>query len=122
MCVGGIFSEGIDLKEERLEGVVVVGTGLPMVCTKQEILQSFFDQRQENGYDFAYRYPGMNKVMQAAGRVIRTFQDRGIILLLDDRFLNPELQVLFPREWSGYIHVSRSTVSKWLERFWGQWG
>ena len=123
LCVlGGIFSEGIDLKEERLEGVVVVGTGLPMVCTKQEILQSFFDQRQENGYDFAYRYPGMNKVMQAAGRVIRTFQDRGIILLLDDRFLNPELQVLFPREWSGYIHVSRSTVSKWLERFWGQWG
>ena len=82
LCVlGGIFSEGIDLKAERLEGVIIVGTGLPMVCTEQEILKGYFEERMENGYDYAYQYPGMNKVMQAAGRVIRTGEDRGIILL-----------------------------------------
>lgn len=119
LCVlGGIFSEGIDLKAKRLEGVIVVGTGLPMVCTEQEILKKYFEERQENGYDYAYQYPGMNKVMQAAGRVIRTGEDRGIILLLDDRFLRPEVQEMFPREWSEYAPVTRNTVSGWLERFW----
>ncbi|NBH70625.1 ATP-dependent DNA helicase [Clostridiaceae bacterium] len=119
LCVlGGIFSEGIDLKAERLEGVVIVGTGLPMVCTEQEILKGYFEERMENGYDYAYQYPGMNKVMQAAGRVIRTGEDRGIILLLDDRFLWPRVQAMFPREWSEYAPVTRSTVSGWLERFW----
>lgn len=119
LCVlGGIFSEGIDLKAERLEGVIIVGTGLPMVCTEQEILKDYFDEHMENGYDYAYQYPGMNKVMQAAGRVIRTGEDRGIILLLDDRFLRPEVQGMFPREWSEYAPVTRNTVSGWLERFW----
>ena len=120
LCVlGGIFSEGIDLKAKRLEGVIIVGTGLPKVCTEQEILKTYFDEQQENGYDYAYQYPGMNKVMQAAGRVIRTGEDRGIILLLDDRFLRPELQGMFPREWSEYAPVTRNTVRGWLERFWG---
>lgn len=119
LCVlGGIFSEGIDLKAERLEGVIIVGTGLPMVCTEQEILKGYFDEHRENGYDYAYQYPGMNKVMQAAGRVIRTGEDRGVILLLDDRFLRPEVQGMFPREWSEYAPVTRNTVSGWLERFW----
>lgn len=121
LCVlGGIFSEGIDLKAERLEGVIIVGTGLPMVCTEQEILKAYFEDQQDNGYDYAYQYPGMNKVMQAAGRVIRTGEDRGIILLLDDRFLRPEVQGMFPREWSEYAPVTRNTVSGWLERFWGE--
>ena len=119
LCVlGGIFSEGIDLKEERLEGAIIVGTGLPMVCTEQEILKKYFEEQGENGYDYAYQYPGMNKVMQAAGRVIRTAGDRGVILLLDDRFLRPEVQRMFPREWSEYGQVTRQTVGYWLERFW----
>ncbi|MCI8659629.1 MAG: ATP-dependent DNA helicase [Lachnospiraceae bacterium] len=119
LCVlGGIFSEGIDLKAERLEGVIIVGIGIPMVCTEQEILKEYFDDHMENGYDYAYQYPGMNKVMQAAGRVIRTSEDRGIILLLDDRFLRPEVQGMFPREWSEYAPVTRNTVAGWLKRFW----
>lgn len=77
-CVmGGVFSEGIDLKEERLIGVIVVGTGLPMVCAEQEVLKGYFDETEEKGFDFSYQYPGMNKVLQAAGRVIRTPEDRG---------------------------------------------
>ena len=119
LCVlGGIFSEGIDLKEERLEGAVIVGTGLPMVCTEQEILKSYFEEQGEDGYTFAYQYPGMNKVLQAAGRVIRTGTDRGVILLLDDRFLRPEVQGMFPLEWDAYGQVTRQTVGGWLEHFW----
>lgn len=121
LCVlGGIFSEGIDLKEERLEGAVIVGTGLPMVCREQEILKTYFDEHGERGYDYAYQYPGMNKVLQAAGRVIRTAKDKGIILLLDDRFLRPDLQELFPREWSEYGEATLGTADGWLKRFWEQ--
>ena len=119
LCVlGGIFSEGIDLKAERLEGTIIVGTGLPMVCSEQEILMQYFADQGENGYDYAYQYPEMNKVLQAAGRVIRTAQDRGVILLLDDRFLRPEIQDLFPREWTEYGLVTRETVGGWLKHFW----
>ena len=119
LCVlGGIFSEGIDLKAERLEGTIIVGTGLPMVCSEQEILMQYFDDHGKNGYDYAYQYPGMNKVLQAAGRVIRTAEDRGVILLLDDRFLRREIQELFPREWTEYGLVTRETVDGWLRNFW----
>lgn len=119
LCVlGGIFSEGIDLKAERLEGTIIVGTGLPMVCSEQEILMQYFADQGENGYDYAYQYPGMNKVLQAAGRVIRTAEDRGVILLLDDRFLRREIQELFPREWTEYGLVTRETVDGWLRNFW----
>ena len=119
LCVlGGIFSEGIDLKAERLEGAIIVGTGLPMVCSEQEILMQYFTEQGENGYDYAYQYPGMNKVLQAAGRVIRTAEDRGVILLLDDRFLRQELQELFPREWTEYGLVTRETAGGWLKHFW----
>lgn len=119
LCVlGGIFSEGIDLKAERLEGTIIVGTGLPMVCSEQEILMQYFAEQGENGYDYAYQYPGMNKVLQAAGRVIRTAEDRGVILLLDDRFLRSEIQELFPREWTEYGLVTRETVGGWLKHFW----
>ena len=78
-CVmGGIFSEGIDLTEERLIGAFLVGTGLPQVCNEREILKQYFDRNGENGFSYAYLYPGMNKVLQAAGRVIRTAEDRGV--------------------------------------------
>ena len=119
LCVmGGVFSEGIDLKEERLIGVIVVGTGLPMVCVEQEILKGYFDEEEKRGFDFAYQYPGMNKVLQAAGRVIRTPKDRGVILLLDDRFLRREYQELFPREWEHFKLVNQRNVGQCLTDFW----
>ena len=118
-CVmGGVFSEGIDLKEERLIGVIVVGTGLPMVCVEQEVLKGYFDETEEKGFDFSYQYPGMNKVLQAAGRVIRTPGDRGVILLLDDRFLRRDHLELFPREWEHFQMVNRKNVGQCLSDFW----
>ena len=118
-CVmGGMFSEGIDLKEERLIGAVVVGAGLPMVCTEQELLKAYFDRQEKRGFDYAYQYPGMNKVQQAAGRVIRTMDDRGVILLLDDRFLREEYQAIFPREWRPFTVVNRRNVGSAIEAFW----
>ncbi len=118
-CVmGGVFSEGIDLKEERLIGVIVVGTGLPMVCVEQEVLKGYFDETEEKGFDFSYQYPGMNKVLQAAGRVIRTPGDRGVILLLDDRFLRMDHLELFPREWERFQVVNRGNAARCLEDFW----
>ena len=118
-CVlGGIFSEGIDLKEDRLIGAVVVGTGLPMICREREILRDYFDKRSGNGFEFAYLYPGMNKVQQAAGRVIRTEKDRGIIALLDDRFLNGSCQSAFPAEWQTYEVCTCDSVSDAVHRFW----
>lgn len=119
LCVmGGVFSEGIDLKEGRLIGTIIVGTGLPMVCTEQEVLKGYFDEREEKGFDYAYQYPGMNKVMQAAGRVIRTVRDEGIIALLDQRFLNSDYQALFPREWDGYYEVRLKNVEEVVKGFW----
>ena len=119
LCVmGGVFSEGIDLKEDRLIGAIIVGTGLPMVCTEQDILKNYFDEKEKQGFDFAYQYPGMNKVMQAAGRVIRTMEDKGIILLLDERFLRTDYQMLFPREWGEYLVVNRGCVGQAVEDFW----
>lgn len=120
-CVmGGVFAEGIDLKAERLIGAVVVGTGLPQISNEREILKKYYDQRGETGFDYAFRYPGMNKVMQAAGRVIRTLEDKGIILLLDERFLQYEYQRLFPREWEGYQVCTKNTVRHMLEKFWNK--
>ena len=121
-CVlGGIFSEGIDLKEDRLIGALIVGTGLPQVCTEREIIRGYFDGHGADGFAYAYRYPGMNKVLQAAGRVIRTAQDVGIVALLDDRFLQQPYQKLFPREWESYEVVNRESIARRVERFWNEW-
>ena len=118
-CVmGGIFAEGIDLIGERLVGAVIVGTGLPQVSYEREILKQFYDGKQENGFDYAYRFPGMNKVLQSAGRVIRTREDRGVILLLDERFCSPDYKGLFPREWEESVVCDRKGVGKILKEFW----
>ncbi len=118
-CVlGGIFGEGIDLKNDSLIGAVIVGTGLPQVCNEREILKGYFDEEGENGFDYAYRYPGMNKVLQAAGRVIRTVEDVGVIALLDERFLQPAYRRMFPREWAGFETVTVDNVKKHVEQFW----
>ena len=121
-CVmGGIFSEGIDLKNDSLIGAVIVGTGLPQVCNERELLKQYFDGWGENGFDYAYRYPGMNTVLQAAGRVIRTVDDFGIVALLDERFLTPAYQRLFPREWKHCEVVSVDRIGRRVERFWDEW-
>lgn len=121
-CVmGGIFSEGIDLKNDSLIGAVIIGTGLPQVCNERELLKHYFDGWGENGFDYAYRYPGMNKVLQAAGRVIRTADDFGIVALLDERFLSPAYQRLFPREWENYETVTVDRIGRRIERFWDEW-
>lgn len=121
-CVlGGIFSEGIDLKNDSLIGAIIVGTGLPMVCNEREILKRYFNGQGDNGFDFAYKYPGMNKVLQAAGRVIRTMEDVGIVALLDERFLTPSYLRMFPREWEEYERVSLDQIEEKVEHFWEGW-
>lgn len=121
-CVmGGIFSEGIDLKNDSLIGAIIVGTGLPQVCNERELLKKYFDSWGENGFDYAYRYPGMNKVLQAAGRVIRTVDDFGVVALLDERFLSPAYQRLFPREWVERVAVTVDQIGRKVERFWDEW-
>ena len=118
-CVlGGIFSEGIDLKNDSLIGAIIVGTGIPMVCNEREILKDYFDDDSASGFDYAYRFPGMNKVLQAAGRVIRTAEDVGIVALLDDRFQFSNNQKLFPREWSDLGYVESTSVGKAVVEFW----
>ena len=118
-CVmGGIFGEGIDLKEDSLIGAIIVGTGIPQICREREILKQYYDGRNEDGFAYAYRYPGMNKVLQSAGRVIRTAQDRGVVLLLDERFAKSEYRKMFPREWEECEYCSRSNVADKLGRFW----
>ena len=118
-CVlGGIFSEGIDLKEDLLIGVLIVGTGLPQICNQREILKEYYQEENGQGFDYAYQYPGMNKVLQAAGRVIRTASDRGIIGLLDERFLRSDYRQLFPREWSQYEVHTLDSLPEALEAFW----
>ena len=118
-CVlGGIFSEGIDLKNDSLIGAIIVGTGYPQICTEREILKSFFDSQNGNGLNYAYIYPGMNKVMQAAGRVIRTKDDVGVVALLDDRFTQNRYLQLFPREWEGYEMITDKNATDRIIEFW----
>ena len=118
-CVmGGIFGEGIDLKREQLIGAIIVGTGLPQISNEREILKEYYDKKEGMGFDYAYRYPGMNKVLQAAGRVIRTAEDVGIIELLDERFLQNDYQRLFPREWEQRSVCQLSNLEEKLTTFW----
>lgn len=118
-CVmGGIFGEGIDLKNDRLIGAVIVGTGLPQISNEREILKQYYDKQGLSGFDYAFRYPGINKVLQAAGRVIRTQEDRGIIVLLDERFLQSDYNALYPREWKNRIVGNVETIDAEICKFW----
>lgn len=116
--MGGIFAEGIDLAGEKLDGVVIIGVGLPQICPEREIMKQFYAQRLGNGYAYAYLYPGFNKVQQAAGRVIRSEQDRGFVLLIDDRYETPAYRSLFPSEWEVLSVSSASEVSEAISEFW----
>ncbi len=119
-CVlGGVYSEGIDLRGERLIGAAVIGVGLPQVNAVTNLLKDYFDGKRGRGFDYSYRFPGMNKVLQAAGRVIRDIQDRGIVLLIDSRFSTPAYQELFPAHWDGWRRIrSASDLSCELQTFW----
>lgn len=117
--LGGVFGEGVDLAGSRLIGAAVVGPGLPQVGTRQEQLRDYFERTRGSGFDYAYRYPGMNKVLQAAGRVIRTPQDRGVVLLIDDRFSMWDYRRLMPPHWSHFTPVYDCNVLRTeLEKFW----
>lgn len=119
-CVlGGIFSEGIDLKGERLIGAIIIGVGLPQVSTEQDIIMNYFHQKNGMGYENAYMFPGMNKVLQASGRVIRSENDIGMVLLVDERFSHQNYKGLFPKHWEHNVRVKSSQdLELKLEQFW----
>jgi len=117
--MGGIFGEGIDLVGERLVGVVVVGVGLPQVGFERELIRDFFEQTRHAGFDYAYRYPGINRVLQAAGRVIRSETDRGVVLLIDARFRQPGYRRLLPEWWHPTRVRTEAELTREMRRFWG---
>jgi DNA excision repair protein ERCC-2 len=115
--MGGIFGEGIDLVGERLSGAVIVGVGLPAIGPERDLIRSYFDNRGA-GFDFAYRFPGINRVLQAAGRVIRTDRDRGALLLVDQRFCRSTYLRLLPEHWATTMAGSERQLENRLKRFW----
>ena len=119
-CVlGGVFSEGIDLPDEKLIGAVLVGIGLPSLSSELNILKEYFDRTREDGYNFAYLYPAMIKTAQAAGRVIRSESDRGVVVLIDERYRDPNIIKLLPAHWRGLHYTGDPySLSKYLEKFW----
>lgn len=119
--MGGIFGEGIDLEGTRLIGVIVVGVGLPQICPEQDQIRAYYEDRNEDGFFNAYLMPGFNRVMQATGRLIRTETDRGIVVLIDERFTRKDYRDLFPDEWHPYETISNPMeLKEKLLDFWGQ--
>lgn len=119
-CVlGGVFSEGIDLKKNRLIGSIIVSVGLPQISKEQEELKRYFDEKNQQGFYYIYQLPGFNKMMQAAGRVIRTEEDRGVILLIDQRFSRKDYMQLYPTHWSkGVVVHDLNSMLNQLKQFW----
>ena len=116
--IGGVFSEGIDLIGNALNGVVIVGVGLPMICDENNILKEHFQNVYSQGFEYAYMYPGFNKVVQAVGRVIRTETDSGIAILLDERFNYSNYKQIMPSHWKNRkIISSRYSLKKEIEEF-----
>ena len=117
--VGGIFSEGIDLPLEKLIGAVIIGTGIPQISFERNIIKTFFDNKFDSGYDFAYKYPGFNKVLQSAGRVIRTEKDKGVVLLIDSRLCQINYLRLFPEHWKHYKKIGNAEeIKRDINLFW----
>ena len=118
--MGGIFAEGIDLVGERLSGVAIVGVGLPSICWQRELIRHHFNRSSRHGYPYAYIYPGINRVLQAAGRVIRSKRDRGVVLLIDDRYGQVAYKRLLPPEWRSQRLHAVDRVRQRLEEFWSR--
>lgn len=115
--LGGMFSEGIDFKGEQLIGTIIVGVGLPQLNLERDLIKDYFD---DQGYDYAYKYPGMNKVLQAAGRVIRTASDYGVVVLLDDRYCSLQYRKIFPNEWKNARVTKINQFKQYLSDFWAK--
>ena len=110
--VGGVFSEGIDLPLEKLIGAVIIGTGIPQISFERNIIKMLFDKKLKSGYDFAYKYPGFNKILQSAGRVIRTELDVGTVLLIDSRLCQSTYLKLFPDHWRHFKKIKSAEEIK----------
>ncbi|MBQ7826638.1 MAG: ATP-dependent DNA helicase, partial [Clostridia bacterium] len=117
--LGGIFSEGIDLPGDSLIGVIIVGTGMPAITSERNIMKEYFQETREGGMEYAYVYPGFNSVLQAAGRVIRTDTDRGVLILIDSRYAEPTYYKLFPKYWRHIKYTGDPfSLEEILRRFW----
>lgn len=116
VVMGGIFGEGIDLRGDRLIGSIIIGVGLPQICLERDLIRGLFQRKSGSGFDVAYRFPGMTRVMQAAGRVIRTEQDRGVVILVDERFQQTSYRGLFPAEWRHAVTLRRAAGESTGER------
>jgi DNA excision repair protein ERCC-2 len=119
-CVmGGVYAEGIDLAGDSLIGAIIVGTGLPSISYEREAMAAYYDEKYEAGKQYAYIYPGMNRVFQAAGRVIRREDDRGVIVLVDDRFDDPIYKKSLPTLWKGVKFIQDAKrLREVLDEFW----
>lgn len=115
--LGGHFSEGIDLKGDVLIGVMVIGVGLPMIGFENELIKQYFDEREVDGFRFAYQYPGVNKVMQSAGRVIRSEEDKGVVILVDQRYATGYYKNILPKDWGNTL-TSLGMIDSQLNAFW----
>ena len=117
--MGGSFSEGVDYQGDLLNGVIIVGVGLPQINIENELLKEFFDEKYNQGFDYAYTYPGFNKVVQAAGRVIRTSLDYGVVILIDKRYRFKHYKSLMPAHWTNLEEiVEESNLVNELSEFW----
>jgi len=120
VLMGGIFGEGIDLTGSRLSGAVVVGVGMPQIGFERDLIKEYYQNEIGKGWEYAYIYPGANKVMQAVGRVIRTSTDRGVVLLIDDRFVKKPYTAIFPSDWSHAVSVrNNDEIVRRVNEFWG---
>lgn len=116
--MGGVFAEGIDLPAERLCGAVIVGVGLPQLCLERDVLRDAYEETYQSGFRYAYQYPGMSKVLQAAGRIIRTETDRGALLLIDTRYSLADYRALLPAHWSLQRVKNTAELTERLSAFW----
>jgi Rad3-related DNA helicase len=116
--MGGVFGEGIDLVGDRLTGAAVVGVGMPPPNLERELINAYFAELYDAGYEFAYIFPGFNKVLQASGRVIRSETDRGAVLLIDRRFTSRNYQSMFPDDWKPNHVRNPGDISQVLQHFW----
>ena len=117
--LGGIYSEGVDFAGESLIGAIIVGIGIPQLSYEREAIAAYYQDKLDEGKEFAYIYPGINKVLQAAGRVIRSEDDRGVIVLIDDRFDDPLYKKVMPRLWSGMQFIGDpKALRERLDGFW----
>lgn len=120
IALGGVFAEGVDLPGDRLSGAAIVSVGIPLICREREIIREFTDDGEGAGYDFAYTYPGFRRVQQAAGRVIRSETDRGVVLLMDDRFVQEKYVQLMPAHWNVRVMPDAAAVNAAIRRFWAR--